>query len=217
MKKLILSFVILLHFSSYAQLTSTQLKNQIDTQITNKIGVSSITKQAVGGNMKAIVDFVVDQVSDIPAGAQGPVGPQGPQGIQGIQGVAGTSPVLPLEYVVQIYQTGTDDVILADPIINTITQGTAGATNFRDVTITRVFAGEYRVRIIYKTAGFVNSNKCVFYPSDKRCKIIASSSGNDGTNNYKEWVFATYNDAGTKVDGQLTGGNGGYFNIKIYN
>ena len=45
-----------------AQTNSTALKAQIDTQITNKTGAGSITKTAVGNNIKAVVDYVDQQV-----------------------------------------------------------------------------------------------------------------------------------------------------------
>jgi len=41
---------------------STTLKAQIDTDITNKTGAASILKTNVGGDMKAIVDYVDQQV-----------------------------------------------------------------------------------------------------------------------------------------------------------
>ena len=41
---------------------STTLKVQIDTNITNKIGVGSISKTDVGGELKSVVDYVDQQV-----------------------------------------------------------------------------------------------------------------------------------------------------------
>jgi hypothetical protein len=61
MKKLIFS-LLLMTLSISAQTTSTALKAQIDTQITNKTGAGSITKTAVGNNIKAVVDYVDQQV-----------------------------------------------------------------------------------------------------------------------------------------------------------
>jgi hypothetical protein len=60
MKKLIFS-LLLMTLSISAQTTSTALKAQIDTQITNKTGAGSITKTAVGNNIKAVVDYVDQQ------------------------------------------------------------------------------------------------------------------------------------------------------------
>ena len=60
MKKLFL-LLSLMTLSLAAQTTSTALKAEIDTQITNKTGPSSITKTAVGNNIKAVVDYVDQQ------------------------------------------------------------------------------------------------------------------------------------------------------------
>ena len=73
---------------------STTLKQQIDTAITNKTAMRSITPSNVGENIKAVVDYVDQEVQQIelqpgPAGPQGPIGLTGPQGIQGEQGPMG--------------------------------------------------------------------------------------------------------------------------------
>lgn len=68
MKKLIflLSLVLFTSFSN-AQTTSGALKTQIDTDITNKTGASSISKTNVGSNLKAIVDYIVQVISAVEA------------------------------------------------------------------------------------------------------------------------------------------------------
>jgi hypothetical protein len=66
-------------------MTNTQLKNQIDSQITNKTTSSSITPLNVGLNLKEIIDYVDLEVENI-ASLPGPQGPIGPAGIQGIPG-----------------------------------------------------------------------------------------------------------------------------------
>lgn len=84
-------------------MSNTILKQQIDTSITNKTAMRSITPTNVGESIKAVVDYVDQEIQQIelqsgPAGPvgsqgiQGPQGPQGPQGeigLQGPQGVAG--------------------------------------------------------------------------------------------------------------------------------
>ena len=45
-------------------MTSSQLKTQIDTDITNKVSTNSITPTNVGNNAKAIVDYVDQEVSN---------------------------------------------------------------------------------------------------------------------------------------------------------
>jgi len=59
MKKILL--FLLFSASIYGQ-TSTALKAQIDTDITNKTGAGSISKSNVGNNMKDIVDYVDQQI-----------------------------------------------------------------------------------------------------------------------------------------------------------
>lgn len=64
------------------------LKQQIDTEITNKTTVSSISPTNVGNNIKAVVDYVDQEIGGV-SGIPGPVGPQGPAGAQGPVGPAG--------------------------------------------------------------------------------------------------------------------------------
>ena len=76
---------------------NTTLKQQIDTAITNKTAMKSITPANVGENIKATVDYVDQEIANIalipgPAGADGLnglVGPAGPQGVAGPVGPAG--------------------------------------------------------------------------------------------------------------------------------
>lgn len=75
-------------------MTNTELKNNIDTAITNKTSVSSITPTNVGAQIKSTVDYIDQEISNIelipgPQGVQGVQGPQGPIGLTGTQGPAG--------------------------------------------------------------------------------------------------------------------------------
>lgn len=79
-------------------MTNTELKNNIDLAVTNKLTANSISPQDVGQNMKAVVDFVVQEIESIPEGTNGadgadglpgPTGPMGPQGDPGPVGPAG--------------------------------------------------------------------------------------------------------------------------------
>lgn len=77
--------------------TNTQIKAQIDVDITDKTSASSITPSNVGSNIKSVVDYIDQEVGAIeltpgPAGPQGVAGPVGPAGLewQG-QWVSGTS------------------------------------------------------------------------------------------------------------------------------
>ena len=55
------------------------LKQQIDTEITNKTTVSSISPTNVGNNIKAVVDYVDQEIGGVSV-IPGPAGPQGPPG-----------------------------------------------------------------------------------------------------------------------------------------
>jgi len=50
-------------------MTNAALKEQIDSNITNKTGAGSITKTNVGGELKAIIDYVDQQVPIKTAGS----------------------------------------------------------------------------------------------------------------------------------------------------
>ena len=72
-------------------MTNTELKNNIDTAITNKTSVSSITPVNVGEQIKSTVDYIDQEISNIEL-IPGPQGAQGPQGVQGPIGPSGTAP-----------------------------------------------------------------------------------------------------------------------------
>lgn len=71
-------------------MTNINLKNQIDSDITNKTSNKSVTTANVGNNMKAVVDYA-DSVASTPGpqGVAGATGAQGPQGVAGPVGPAG--------------------------------------------------------------------------------------------------------------------------------
>ena len=82
---------------------NTTLKQQIDTAITNKTAMRSITPANVGENIKATVDYIDQEIANIELtpgeqgeqgtqgipGAQGNIGLQGPAGPQGVAGPVG--------------------------------------------------------------------------------------------------------------------------------
>ena len=85
---------------------STTLKQQIDTAVTNKTAMRSITPINVGENIKAVVDYVDQEIQQIELqagpqgiqgiqGPQGEVGPQGPAGIDGLDGIGVVGPMGP--------------------------------------------------------------------------------------------------------------------------
>jgi hypothetical protein len=72
-------------------MTNTELKNQIDTALNNSVPDNSITPASVATQIKSVVDYVDQEISNIeltpgPAGPQGIQGPTGPQGLQGVAG-----------------------------------------------------------------------------------------------------------------------------------
>ena len=67
---------------------NTTLKQQIDTAITNKTAMRSITPANVGENIKATVDYIDQEIANIEL-TPGPQGEQGTQGISGAQGNIG--------------------------------------------------------------------------------------------------------------------------------
>ena len=74
---------------------NTTLKQQIDTAITNKTAMRSITPANVGENIKAVVDYVDQEMAavELIPGPQGLQGIPGPQGLQGIPGEVGSQGV----------------------------------------------------------------------------------------------------------------------------
>jgi hypothetical protein len=69
-------------------MTSTQLKAQIDAAITSKSQNNTITPSNVGVNIKAVVDYIDQEVDNIEL-TPGATGPAGPQGVAGPVGPAG--------------------------------------------------------------------------------------------------------------------------------
>ena len=78
---------------------NTTLKQQIDTAITNKTAMRSITPANVGENIKATVDYIDQEIANIEL-TPGPAGPQGEQG-------PGTSQTYK-SYIALINQSGTN-------------------------------------------------------------------------------------------------------------
>lgn len=110
-------------------MTNTELKNNIDTAITNKITASSITPLNVGEQLKSTIDYIDQEINNVeliegpqgPQGIQGETGPQGPIGLtgatgpQGIQGEPGPQGEIGPQgssipsYVGALSQTGTSN------------------------------------------------------------------------------------------------------------
>ena len=100
---------------------NTTLKQQIDTAITNKTAMRSITPANVGENIKATVDYIDQEIANIELTP----GPQGPQGEQG----PGTSQTYK-SYIALINQSGTNAPV-ATVIYNDT--GSTFTWNYEDV------------------------------------------------------------------------------------
>ena len=69
-------------------MTNTELKSQVDLEITNKTENNSVTPLNVGKNIKDVVDYIDQEIAAIEL-TPGPTGPTGAQGIAGPVGPAG--------------------------------------------------------------------------------------------------------------------------------
>lgn len=85
----------LIQYLTNMSVTSTQLKAQIDVEITSKTQNDSITPNNVGGKMKDIVDYIDQEVGGISLtpGPQGPAGQNGVNGQDGVDGIDGQNGV----------------------------------------------------------------------------------------------------------------------------
>jgi len=182
--------------------TNTEIKTQIDLDITNKIVAKSVKPIHVGSNMKTTIDYTDQEIATT---------------IEYIDDELLNIPQAPLEYSAQLYQNGTDNISPQFPQIDTITQGNLGEVDYREIVFSRTGVGTFYVQIQYETSGFVDTNKCALLFGDSVVRITGSSNGTDGSSFYKRWTFQTHDLTGTVADSQLQGNNGTFMNIKIYN
>ena len=142
---------------------NTTLKQQIDTAITNKTAMRSITPANVGENIKATVDYIDQEISNIeltpgPQGEQGEQGTQGTQGIQGIQGEIGLQgPIgpqgLPGESVVKTRGSVSGGSYTSETILSyDINILQAGGNNFFKLPSTTIIGKEIIVDVLSSTA-----------------------------------------------------------------
>lgn len=160
-------------------MTPTEVKAQIDAQITNKTADNSITPALVGNNMKSIVDLNT------------------------------------LEYCTQLSQTGTSAPVPQTRRIDTISNGTNGSPNYKNVSFDRVSTGLYRSILRY-SAGTVSPSKVAFIFGDGVCRVENIETGNEFGNDFIKCTFNTNTPLGVLADGLLLGNNGGFLTIKIY-
>lgn len=276
MKKLIILSALMGTFTvAHAQTTGTELKAQIDTDITNKTGAGSITKTAVGNNMKDIVDYVDQQTSGgttpdaqavfeqgseiaLPVQVYYTIGTTTPTElrihptlttlstntinfnartafnmttetgnsallnyvpiitrINGEQAEAnGDIQVGGYEWSAQVSQTGTGAPIPQATAVNTIEGVGFGEDQYRELVWARTGVGTYTVKLYY-TAGNLDVSKIALY-TPYNVKITAKNDGSDGGGPFRQYTFQSVDNTGTPADDLLTGNNGGYFNIRIY-
>jgi hypothetical protein len=182
--------------------TSTEIKTQIDLEITDVTTPGGVSNVNEGERMKDILDYVDQQ--DAALQSQ-------------INNVSA-----PLEWNTQIFQSSTNDPVAQVPQIGTLLVGGRFSTPsaFRDVDFERLSVGTYQLRVRY-TQDTVPTDitKLSLSFGDAYCYVISSSNGASGTTtsfNYKEWVFETRTPSGVLEDGLLLGNNGAFTNIKLY-
>jgi len=125
----------------------------------------------------------------------------------------------PLEYSAPLYQAGTaDPQAQYAPIDNLIVGQSWTGDNFRDVEFIRTTVGIYYVRVYWKNVT-TDGNKLSIMFGDGSVRIEGGKTAGTDINGYTyvKWVFKTYTPAGVLSDDILTGNNGGFFSIKLYN
>ncbi len=126
-----------------------------------------------------------------------------------------SSAAAPLEFNAGMTQTGTGAPNpTAAKQINTLE---VSGSAYRFLNFTRVSTGTYNIEIIYEnTLQPTDSSKVSVFLGFGNCRIIAKTNINSGTQSTIRYTFETYTPAGVLADGQMTGANGGFLNIKLY-
>jgi|14BtaG_2_1085337.scaffolds.fasta_scaffold04522_4 hypothetical protein len=121
----------------------------------------------------------------------------------------------PLEFNAGMIQSGTSAPNpTAVKQINTLE--VSGAA-YRFLNFTRVSTGTYNIEIIYSTTTMpTDTDKVSVSLGFGNCRIIAKTNINSGAQSTIRYTFETYTPAGVLADGQMTGANGGFLNIKLY-
>lgn len=227
MKKLFSAVLFFIAFAVNAQVSTSTLKAQIDTDITNKSGAGSISKVNVGTNLKAIVDYA-NQQDALKANAASPTltgNPTAPTATVGdndtsiastafVAAAVTASAAQPLYYSAPLYQDGTSNIIPQSEQSSTLTVGnyTMG-TNYRDVLFTRTGVGTYFVELQYQTIP-TTVNKCALNFGFSGVRIVSKAAGSTGSVSYIRWNIETRNTEGALADGQMSGF--GYMTMIIY-
>ena len=155
---------------------NTTLKQQIDTAITNKTAMRSITPANVGENIKATVDYIDQEIANIEL-TPGPIGLQGEQGIQGEigpigpQGESGTAS-LPYKSYIGYIQFSTDGNALNTEIFNDLESGIYFSLNSTGVYVISVYTSEFTTKTIISPFDRISGN-----PAGVRLPIFNNTTG----------------------------------------
>ena len=154
-------------------MNNTTLKQQIDTAITNKTAMRSITPANVGENIKATVDYIDQEIANIEL-TPGPIGLQGEQGIQGEigpQGESGTAS-LPYKSYIGYIQFSTDGNALNTEIFNDLESGIYFSLNSTGVYVISVYTSEFTTKTIISPFDRISGN-----PAGVRLPIFNNTTG----------------------------------------
>jgi hypothetical protein len=111
-----------------------------------------------------------------------------------------------LTFNVRLSQTGTSAPAIVREFLNTLESGSPGDSGYIGVLWFRNSTGEYKVRIRTSTsvdAKITNGYSYAVSFSDAKARLTGFTNGNDGTYNFTEFTFRTYNVAGTLADDVL--------------
>ena len=172
------------------------------------------TRNFTVGSLVALVNSSVQRVTSLTTVGTTGAATLSTAGVLNIPTTAASASV-PLEYNAGLTQTGTGAPNpTANKQINTLE---VSGTAYRYLNFTRVSTGTYFVEIIYEnTLQPTDSNKVSVSLGFGNCRIIAKVLVNAGAASTIRYTFETYTPGGVLADGQMTGANGGFLNIKLY-
>jgi hypothetical protein len=172
------------------------------------------TRNFTVGSLVALVNSSVQRVTSLTTVGTTGAATLSTAGVLNIPTPAASASV-PLEYNAGLTQTGTGAPNpTANKQINTLE---VSGTAYRYLNFTRVSTGTYFVEIIYEnTLQPTDSNKVSVSLGFGNCRIIAKVLVNAGASSTIRYTFETYTPGGVLADGQMTGANGGFLNIKLY-
>jgi hypothetical protein len=120
-----------------------------------------------------------------------------------------------LEYIGQVYQTGTSAPSLQTPIMDTLSVNQYGLDAFRKVEFTRLGTGIYNLSVKWKNVPTSQYNIGVMF-GDGICRVGTRSDGSSSGVFFSTFEVRTYTPAGVLSDGLLVGTNAACFSVKLY-